>query len=269
MLGFLLALIQAAAAPAETGPPPLAPAGKWVVEYDQELCAASRTYGTGPAAVTLAFRPFPTQPTMEVVLIDRHAESGYGETGDGAIVLAPTGQRAPTSWRSFGLPGGQRVLHLDVRRDDVSQLAASTALAVEAGKRRVTLQVPAIKEALGLLDGCEKDLMRSWGVDPQLFADGVTRPEPAGAGLLAWFTADAYPPAAMSAHAEGRVVALIQIDAGGKVTNCRAVQSAHVAALDDGTCRILLVRGRYKPARDAGGQAVASWALQPVIWRMP
>jgi TonB family protein len=271
MLALLLLMMAQAAvsAPAQPAPsPPLAPSGKWVVEYDQELCAASRTYGDGPAAITLAFRPFPTQPSMEVVLIDHGPGTKYATTGDGAIVLDPTGQRAATAWRSFAIKGGERILHLDVKRADLSQLAAANALTVEAGKRRIALQTPAIAKALDLLDGCETDLIKSWGVDPDLFAGGVTRPEPVGRGLADWFNGDVYPPEAQRAGQQGRVVTLIQIDAAGKVTNCRVVDSSHFPALDDGTCRVLLDRGRYRPAKDTGGQPVASWALQPVKWQL-
>jgi TonB family protein len=59
------------------------------------------------------------------------------------------------------------------------------------------------------------------------------------------------------------------IDATGRVTACTVTQSSGSVALDETTCRLMKERGRFTPARDAKGKAVAAQGTRRVIWRIP
>lgn len=84
-----------------------------------------------------------------------------------------------------------------------------------------------------------------------------------------WFGADAYPAAAMRAGAQGRVVAKVDVDGSGRVTNCTVTVSSGSADLDAATCQIAGRRMTFTPARDAAGHAVAGEYRLPVAWRLP
>lgn len=84
-----------------------------------------------------------------------------------------------------------------------------------------------------------------------------------------YFGADAYPPAALRAEAEGRVVARLTIGADGRVSDCVVTTSSGNGDLDSTTCRIAKSRVRYTPAKNAEGTAIASSATLPVRWQLP
>ncbi len=84
-----------------------------------------------------------------------------------------------------------------------------------------------------------------------------------------WLGADNYPPSAIRAGEQGRVVAIVSIDATGRPTACRIDISIGSPALEKGTCDVLLAKGKFEPARDAKGRAVASEMTMPVRWVLP
>ena len=84
-----------------------------------------------------------------------------------------------------------------------------------------------------------------------------------------WFPQDSYPAAARREGAEGRVSVTVGIGTNGRVTDCRVVSSSGNADLDGATCRLATRNGRFTPAKDAGGQPVASsFTLRNVLWRL-
>lgn len=84
-----------------------------------------------------------------------------------------------------------------------------------------------------------------------------------------WLGADNYPPAAIRAGEQGRVVAVVTIDATGHPTACRIDISIGSPVLEKGTCDVVLAKGKFEPARDAKGRAVASTLTLPVRWVLP
>lgn len=108
-----------------------------------------------------------------------------------------------------------------------------------------------------------------------LSAKGWTRETPAPAkeavpvDVAAWLGADNYPPEAIRAGEQGRVVAIVAVDATGRATACRIDVSIGSPALEKGTCAAVLAKGRFEPARDAAGRAVASELTLPVRWALP
>jgi protein TonB len=84
-----------------------------------------------------------------------------------------------------------------------------------------------------------------------------------------YFGPDSYPPAALRAEAQGRVVAELTIGTDGRVTNCVVTSSSGNGDLDDTTCRIALRRVRYTPAKDQSGNPIAAKATLPVRWVLP
>lgn len=92
-------------------------------------------------------------------------------------------------------------------------------------------------------------------------------PQPRNLGR--WFGADNYPPSAIRAGEQGRVVAIVSIDATGRPTACRIDISTGSSALDEKTCDIVLTSGEFDPARDPRGRAIASEMPMPVRWVLP
>lgn len=85
----------------------------------------------------------------------------------------------------------------------------------------------------------------------------------------AWFSTDDYPGSAQRAGEQGTTGVRLEIGADGRVANCAVTASSGSAALDDVTCKLFMRRGRYNPAKDAAGNAMATTLSDRVRWELP
>lgn len=83
------------------------------------------------------------------------------------------------------------------------------------------------------------------------------------------FPPDSYPPEAIRRGEQGRVVALLNVDAGGSTTSCVVKASSGSRSLDRATCDIVVAGVRFEPARDGRGVAIGSTYILPVRWVLP
>ncbi|MFA5965381.1 MAG: energy transducer TonB [Sphingomonas sp.] len=84
-----------------------------------------------------------------------------------------------------------------------------------------------------------------------------------------FFGPDAYPPSAIRAEAQGRVVASLSVGPDGRVSSCTVTSSSGNSDLDDATCRIARSKVRFTPAKDDAGNPTASTFTLPVRWVLP
>jgi protein TonB len=77
-----------------------------------------------------------------------------------------------------------------------------------------------------------------------------------------------YPRAARDAGIQGDLTTRYVIGTDGRITDCRVVKSSGSALLDDTTCRLVMDRFRYRPARDANGRKVAEVSFDDHHWRL-
>lgn len=80
-------------------------------------------------------------------------------------------------------------------------------------------------------------------------------------------TDDDYPPSASRNEEQGVSVARFTVGPDGRVGECSA--SGASPALDALTCTLIKRRFRYKPAKDAGGNAISETKSQRVNWKLP
>lgn len=79
---------------------------------------------------------------------------------------------------------------------------------------------------------------------------------------------DDYPPAAVSARATGTVHLRFVVAPTGRVSSCRVTRSSGNSALDAETCRLIVRRFRYRPARDSSGRPVPETILGEHDWEL-
>ena len=84
-----------------------------------------------------------------------------------------------------------------------------------------------------------------------------------------YFGTDNYPPAAIRAEAQGRVVAVLSIGSDGRVSACSVTTSSGNSDLDDATCRIAKRSVKFSPAKDQNGNPVTDTFTLPVRWVLP
>lgn len=84
-----------------------------------------------------------------------------------------------------------------------------------------------------------------------------------------WVTNDDYPTSALRDRVDGMVSFRLSVDATGRVTRCDVVASSGRDDLDNRACEAVSVRARFRPARDAAGNAVESTLIRRVQWTLP
>jgi len=87
--------------------------------------------------------------------------------------------------------------------------------------------------------------------------------------IAGYIGSEDYPRDALRNDEQGRVDALLTISEAGSVTSCTIRRSSGHQLLDDTTCRLVLARYRFDPARNSQGQPVAVQAVLPVVWILP
>ncbi len=77
-----------------------------------------------------------------------------------------------------------------------------------------------------------------------------------------------YPRAALEARRSGIVHLRFVVGPTGRVESCTVTRSSGSSALDSTTCRLILQRFRYRPARDGAGNPVAETVRGEHVWEL-
>lgn len=242
--------------------PALAPVGKWTVEYNKGDCTLSHQFGDARAPITFGFKPSVGVGSGELVLIVPGGADEGTRRGTGKITLSPSGKSFDVRWARGPLK--QADAHgvvFDANRQFWDALPDADSLELDVGEPKpVRLAIGPMANALEAVKICGDDLLRSWGADPAALIG------PADEDVATWFGPDQYPSSAKSAHEEGRVTTLSTINAAGKPTDCKIVESSGSPALDRETCAIIKSHGHFDKAQ-AGVLAIryfyvaVRWAL--------
>ncbi len=99
-------------------------------------------------------------------------------------------------------------------------------------------------------------------------AEPPVRARPAQ-GLATYFTDWDYPPDAVRDGEQGTVAFRLGVGPDGRTSGCTVTASSGSQSLDSTTCRVLLERPRFEPARDSEGKAVADELDGRIVWKLP
>lgn len=101
-------------------------------------------------------------------------------------------------------------------------------------------------------------------------AAAAAGPEPAQPAqpLPSLFSDADYPPSAVRNHEQGAVGFRLEVAADGRPAGCSVVSSSGSQSLDSTTCRLLMERARFRPARDAQGKATADRFTGRIVWTL-
>lgn len=84
-----------------------------------------------------------------------------------------------------------------------------------------------------------------------------------------WITTSDYRSTWIRRELTGTARFTLQIDAGGRVTDCRITGSTGHAALDSATCALIQSRAVFNPAKGTDGGVTAGTYSSSVNWRIP
>ncbi|HEX9947610.1 MAG TPA: TonB family protein [Allosphingosinicella sp.] len=87
--------------------------------------------------------------------------------------------------------------------------------------------------------------------------------------LAAHFSDKDYPLDAVRNGEQGAVAFRLDVGPDGRPAGCSVTSSSGSSSLDSTTCRLLMERTRFQPARDSRGKAVADAVAGRIVWRLP
>lgn len=101
---------------------------------------------------------------------------------------------------------------------------------------------------------------------PPAVPGAAATPPRAKSNLAALVRDGDYPASAVQAKEQGMVNFSLEVGTNGRVSACHVTGSSGSRALDEATCRIMIERARFKPARDASGAATAGSVSSRIGW---
>src|SRR5918993_2307117 len=261
---------------------PKQPTGKWIVNFADAQCVATRNYGSEADPIYLVLKAPATGGSLQIGIV-RKGRDIEPQQFDGEVVVdqAATIQ---TNLLEFGNKKiGQRALLVNLNSQNVDSLRPAKTLSIRTRDRGVaklgtrlgqggsrdgeTFALTQMGAVMNMLDTCTKDLRdvwKAWDYDkePSGLKEG-----PSG-DLSGIFNGDDYPGIAAFKDQMGSVAFVLLIDEQGKVADCTVTETSGVASLDAQSCAIVKERAKFKPAIGLDGKPSKSSYFQRISWRL-
>lgn len=244
--------------------PLLQPTGKWIVDYGDTNCSASRAYGTDRAPLTLGFSLSPSGRIVRVVVGQRGRPPAarYFHLKTNAAPEKTTGLRFPSSDRRTD------IIWINLERPVLDRFRDAGEIALNGdGVIDRRLALPQFAAVLKALDQCNADLRRHWNAG----ADGearLSRPAKALKSLHKYVSHEDYPAQALFAGAGGTTSFTLLVDETGSVKDCAIEETSGIASIDAMSCLVLINRAKFEPALDLDGKPARSVVSSKITWRV-
>ena len=251
--------------PAAVADQPLIPTGKWVVDFADHQCVASRQYGTSADPITLAFKPSPVGDIMQIAIVKNSTFFSPPLESDATIQVD---EGAPFQASLLAIDG--KTTHLRSIRTNLSlanfaPMRRASSVSIRSGKlvsQRFGLSQ--MSELMKAMDACVADLKAYWNIDDAAKARLKSRAKKGD--LRSLFSSDDYPNVALSSGEDGTVGLAMLINEKGKVADCTVTKTSGVASLDAQSCAVLVGRAQYVPAVGADGKPAKDADFTRIHW---
>jgi len=257
---LVAAVLNTAAGAAVLGPLATQATGKWVVNFADSQCIASRTYDVGGQEWIIGIEPMPTSTNFLVhILVPKGApQMRNARLATGNMRISAAGMflkgANPHSGRHYAV-------RLDVAEYD--RLRASGLLSVTNGGQTVEFRLSNVDALQRQLNVCMADLLVKWGVSLEQQAQLASYPVPLREHYASH---NDYPSSALDRWASGKATVRVRVGLDGRATNCIVEQSSGHKDLDAQTCNVYVKRARYRPARDKAGRPVEAPYVVSLEW---
>lgn len=259
----LLLLMGSAAANAA----PRAPTEKWVVNFDDAQCIASRAYGSAETPLHLVLKSPPVGDVMQVAIM-RKGHNGAPAQIDASIVIDAQNPLR-TNMLSFGPRDSRfRVYTINLSSEASSRLRGAKSLAIRSSGLDQEFALSQMQVLLKTMQQCVADLRQVWNVTS---ADGEqsSLKQRARADLSRYIRSEDYPAVAIRSETEGLVKFAILVNEAGRIADCTVTGTSGVAALDAQTCVIMKERAKFEPAIGMDGKPAKDAKVASVRWVIP
>ena len=269
---FVLGLATSPSANAMSAP--RAPTAKWVVDFADNMCTATRSYGTAEKPLHLTLKPSPTGGTVQLIVIsgggsgtlsgepEQHsAKIQLGNADPFKVSMLVYGQKSGNSWQNVHIVTLPTKEWAPIKSASSLRIDSLTAL-------DVTFALSQMGTVVNVLDRCIADLLEHWGMTPDQQARVKTEPR-SEAPSASYFRDDDYPRGSLQLHQSGSTSVRLLIDEGGKIADCAVTSTSGSAALDTMTCFVLRTRAKFRPALDKDDKPLKSFVDGRIHWVIP
>jgi TonB family protein len=218
-----------------------------------------------PGKVTVSLLPLFNAETLEIAIVKDTAHPTQ-RGGDVTITRQPDGKIFKGSYLTTQM--GKNPISLTTISTEAAvfdELDKADFLEIKAGAFHTTIAIVRFAKAKPVFAQCQDDLLRSWKVDPAVFRSSKAA-EPTGHPEN-YFGPSDYPPEALHSGYTGRVITVLQVNAAGRVGDCRVVVGAG-ESLNVATCKVAR-KIKFKPGHDPAGEPIPSIFVLPVRWILP
>jgi hypothetical protein len=276
----LAAALMASAAFADAGPKQ--PTGKWIVNFDDAQCVATRNYGSEEDPIYLVLKAPPIGDVLQIGVVRKGGGKDATQT-DGELVF-DNQPAIRTNLLEFGasklhqrallvnlsardLAPMRQAATLRIRARNEGQSRLGTRLAVGSSKADESFSLSQMAALLKMMDTCTADLRKVWNVYDETHPGGPLKQPPSG-DIGGLFSPEDYPGVALLKDQMGSVEMVLLIDEKGQVADCTVTRTSGVAALDAQSCAVIRERGKFQPALGLDGKPAKSSWLQRITWRL-
>lgn len=261
---------------------PKQPTGKWIVNFADAQCVATRNYGSEAEPIYLVLKAPATGGTLQVGIVQKGRDIEPKQF-DGEVVVDETAT-IRTNLLEFGNKKlGQRALLVNLNAQDVVPVRAAKTLEIRARDQGFTrlgtrlgtggsrdgesFALTQMSALMKMLDTCAEDLRQVWKVWEYDKGPAGLKEGPSG-DLTGIFSGDDYPGIAVFKDQMGSVAFVLLIDEQGKVADCTVTETSGFASLDAQSCALVKERAKFKPAIGLDGKPSKSAYFQRINWRL-
>jgi len=237
---------------------PLQPTGKWVVDFSDSACVASRDYGTEQ----LALKASPLGDVVQFALVSRAARSEAEQVD--ATLQPAGGSLIRTTGMIWGTGGDDphRITSINLKASEFQRVAAASTVSVTVDGRRRDLVLSGMAPLAVVMKECVTDLATIWtnheGVSSRAKSD------------LATYVKDTdFPEEGIRKGVGGTTAFALLIDEKGMIADCTVIETSGQAMYDSQSCALLKKRARFTPARDAAGKPHKDSVIGKISWIVP
>ena len=246
---------------------PREPTEKWLVDFADAQCIASRNYGTADDPLVLAIKAPALGDVIELAVV-RPGEGGrYAEQLEGHFAF-DDGKPLRTTMLVFatGEPK-HRIVRFVVPLDQFAAARTASVIRIRAkGEFDERFVISQLDPLMKVIDVCVDDLRKVWNV-----VEGDAQSplaQDATGEVLGLIQGDDYPDAALENDQQGKTKFALLIDEQGRVADCTIIETSGVAALDGQSCAIIRERAKFEPAVGPDGKPAKDAYLQSVSWKI-
>lgn len=268
---FIAALIAAqfAFSPTMAQAQSLEPDGPWRVDYADNECRLTRSFGTGDGAIGLRIARGATLNKYDIIIAGNKLPYGTAAR-EVKLTATPANITSEVTANPYTMKDSKlRIWRwFDIEETFIDGLNDQQTLSFAGRGMDVRLRTPGLKKAIGALKTCHDDLLTNvFKLDIATLRTLSKHPEAIGKPGT-WITTNDYPRSAVNAGQTGTTQLAIQVGADGKPVACNILVSSGTEILDKTACNLVMVRANFSPALNQGGKPVPGIWLRSIRWTM-